>query len=63
MAATLLLPSSAGPVIGELGVPSARRVRPSMVPCCDSTQPTPASVVQPRRHDGSSLASRSVAAP
>ena len=38
----------AGPMIGDDGRPSAPSTRPPRVPCCDSTQPMPARVVQPR---------------
>ena len=47
MAAKPPLPSSAGPRIGDDEWPSASSVRPPMVPCCDSTHPIPARVVQP----------------
>ena len=40
-------PSRAGPRTGVEERPSSPIVRPSTVPCCDSTQPIPASVVHP----------------
>src|SRR5690349_11010344 len=60
-AATSPEPSSVGPRMGEDGTPSSPRLRPPNVPCCDSTQPIPASVVQPRWQPASEPARRSCA--
>src|SRR5689334_11885498 len=56
-------PLSAGPRIGVEERPSARRVRPPMVPCCDSTQPIPAKVFHARWQAGCSWRIRSSTLP